>query len=257
MSVRSVTLLALDGLPLIGPTSDLSGEIGSALADAGLSLQDSDIVVVAQKVVSKAEARTVTLADVTPSARALELAHLTGKDPRFVEVVLSESTRVLRATMNVLIVEHRSGHVMANAGIDRSNVDDKAEAEETVLLLPEDPDRSAASLREKLEARSGAGIGVIVSDSFGRPWRLGTTGVAIGVSGPPALIDRRGDVDLFGRPLKVTEVAFADAVAAAATLVMGEGAEACPAVVVRGLDWPMTTQAAGDVLRPAAQDLFR
>lgn len=261
MSSQGVALHALTGMPLMEAGDNLCAAILASADRGGLQWHDGDILVVAQKVVSKIEGRTRRLAEVTPSERALELARQTGKDPRLVEAVLSESVGVLRAGRNVLIVEHRRGHIMANAGIDHSNVglirssDD--EFDDVILLLPKDPDRSAANLRADLTARSGVHVGVVVSDSFGRPWRLGTVGVAIGIAGPPALIDRRGDLDLFGRTLEVTEVAFADAVAAAATLVMGEGAEGCPAVVVRGLVWPDTGRTAADVLRPADQDMFR
>ena len=257
MSARSVSLTALDTIAMVAEGTDLAAEILGAAARAGLSLADGDIVVVAQKVVSKAEGRHLRLTTLTPSAEARELAGVTGKDPRLVEAVLAEARGVLRAKRNVLVVEHRLGHIMANAGIDRSNVAADPSDEDIVLLLPEDPDRSADALRRRLEAETGARLGVIVSDSFGRAWRLGTVGVAIGVSGPPAVIDRRGDPDLYGRPLQVTDVGFADAVAAAAVLAMGEAAEGAPVVVVRGLAWSPGGQTARDTLRPAAEDMFR
>jgi coenzyme F420-0:L-glutamate ligase/coenzyme F420-1:gamma-L-glutamate ligase len=252
-----VSIVPLTGMPAIGRGCDLAAEIRAALARQGMVLADGDILVVAQKIVSKAEGRMRRLSDFTPSARALELAGQTGKDPRHVEAVLSESRAVVRTAPNVLITEHRLGHIMANAGIDHSNVCAGPDADDTVLLLPEDPDGSARALRAALAPSPGSRVGVIVSDSFGRPWRLGTTGVAIGVAGPAALIDKRGETDLFGRMLQMTEVAFADSVAAAAVLVMGEAAEGCPAAVIRGLAWDDGDQGAADVLRDAKMNLFR
>lgn len=220
-------------------------------------LEDGDILVVAQKIVSKAEGRMQRLSAFTPSTQAHELARRTGKDPRYVQAVLSESRAVVRIAPNVLITEHRLGHIMANAGVDHSNIGAESEADDTILLLPEDPDRSARALRSALVPTPVSRIGVIVSDSFGRPWRLGTTGVAIGVAGPPSLIDKRGETDLYGRVLQMTEIAFADSVAAAAVLVMGEAAEGCPAVLIRGLAWDDGDQCAADVLRDAKMNLFR
>ncbi len=257
MHTRPVTLLALETMPTIAPGDDLSGEILAALQRADLALAEGDIVVVAQKVVSKAEARSVRLEGIEPSEQAQKLSRTTGKDPRLVEAILGESREVLRARENLLIVEHRLGHVMANAGIDRSNLDAEVSDDGLVLLLPEDPDRSARELRVRLEAAAGVRLGVIISDSVGRAWRLGTIGMAIGVAGPPALIDRRGDLDLYGRALQVTEVGFADAVASAAVLVMGEGNEGCPVVVARGLKWSESEQTTRDLLRPRSEDLFR
>lgn len=256
MSDLSLRLMALSGLPTIAPGDDLCGGIVAGLRRARLALEEGDIVVVAQKVVSKAEGRLARLDRVVPSERARALAEATGKDPRLVETVLGETAEVLRTGPNVLIVRHRLGHVMANAGIDRSNLDVPV-GEDVVLLLPADPDGSARSLRVGLEAACQVRLGVIISDSFGRPWRLGTVGTALGVAGPPAVIDRRGEPDRQGRPLEVTEVGFADSVAAAAVLVMGEGDEGCPVVVARGLDWRESGQGAADGLRPLAEDLFR
>jgi coenzyme F420-0:L-glutamate ligase/coenzyme F420-1:gamma-L-glutamate ligase len=250
-------MIGLDAIPMIAPGTDVAGEILAAAVRAGFEWATGDIVVVAQKIVSKAEGRLVRLDEIGPSPRAYALATMTGKDPRLVEMVLRESTEVLRARTNVLIVEHRLGHVMANAGIDRSNLDAAPDADDVVLLLPQDPDASAAAMRSRLEEATGVRLGVIISDSFGRPWRLGTVGTAIGVAGPPGVLDRRGDQDLFGRKLQITEVGFADAIAAAAVLVMGEGDEGCPAVVVRGRTWPESTQSARDILRPRSEDLFR
>lgn len=248
-----VELRALPGIGEVWPGCDLADLLSGAMAAAGLTLRPQDVLVVAQKAVSKAEGRFVDLAGVQPSARAFELAQVTGKDPRLVEVVLGESTEVLRAKPNVMITRHRLGLVMAQAGVDRSNVP----GADRVLLLPLDPDRSAAVLRERLMAIHDVEIGVIVSDSFGRPWRLGTTNVAIGAAGVPVLWDRRGETDREGRRLETTQVAWADAVASAAGIAMGEAAEGTPAVLVRGLRWSLAAQPARAVLRPTEEDMFR
>lgn len=246
-----VHLVALEGLPLIRPGDDLAALLVAALTGAGITLGDGDVLVLAQKIVSKAEGRLVRLADVTPSPEARRVAAEVNKDPALVELILSESRRIVRARPNVLIVEHRLGLIMANAGIDQSNV-----ADGFALLLPEDPDASAARLRARL-APEGARVGVVINDSFGRPWRRGTTGVAIGAAGLPALVDRRGEADLYGRPLQVTMIAFADEIAASASLLMGPAAEARPAVLLRGLDWRAAANPAAHLIRPASEDLFR
>lgn len=250
---------ALTGLPEITPGADLAAMVCAAAQRLGTSIADGSILVVAQKIVSKSEGRFVRLADVSPSPRARELAACTGKDERLVELILSESSTVLRACPGVLIVRHRLGHVMANAGIDRSNVPGGG-ADDTVLLLPADPDRSAAGMRARIHALSGADASVIISDSFGRPWRNGVVNVAIGVAGLPSLVDRRGEHDRHGRRLEVTQIAFADAVSAAAALVMGEGAEGTPAVIADGLgtrypDAPRCDSKA--LIRPLEEDLFQ
>ncbi len=255
--MRRVDLIALSGLPRVTPGMNLAELILAAAERDGLTWTEGDIVVVAQKIVSKAEGRIVRLADVRPSEKARELALRTNKDARLVELVLRESTKVLRERLNVLIVEHQLGHVMANAGIDRSNVDAAPDDDDIALLLPADPDASAAQVRAELQASVGVNLGVIISDSFGRAWRLGTVGVAIGVAGPPALLDRRGAPDLFGRSLQITEIGYADAVAAAAVLLMGEADEGSPVVVARGLEWTETDQTSRNLLRPREQDLFR
>lgn len=253
-------LIALPGMPEVAPGADLATLISAGLAAAGEQLQLGDILVVAQKIVSKAENRYVELAGVTPSARALEIARRVAKDPRIIEVILGESRAVLRQVPGILIVEHRLGFVMANAGVDASNIwHEDAEAVERVLLLPVDPDASAARLAAALGARTGVAPGVVINDSVGRAWRQGTVGIALGSHGFPALLDRRGERDLFGRVLRVTEVALADQVAAAAALVQGEAAEGRPVVLVRGLAWPASAPAlpARALLRPREQDLFR
>lgn len=243
-------------VPMIAPGDDLAALLVAALKTGGHNLSDRDAVVVAQKIVSKAEGRLVDLATVEPSTKAVELARATDKDSRLVEVILSESTEVIRHRPGVLIVEHRSGVVMANAGVDRSNV--KASGmKEPVLLLPKDADASAALLKAALDRAFEANLAVVISDSVGRAWRNGTVGLALGCAGLPALDDRRGTADLFGRTLEVTEVALADSVAAAAALVMGEGAEGRPLAVVRGLDWRGAPSGAGALIRAKALDLFR
>jgi coenzyme F420-0:L-glutamate ligase / coenzyme F420-1:gamma-L-glutamate ligase len=254
-SARALTLTALREFPEVLPGSDLAGLLIAGLARSALSLGAADVLIVAQKIVSKAEGRYVELDSVTPGSRALELAAVTGKDARLIELVLAESTEVLRARRDVLIVRHRLGFVMANAGIDRSNL--SAHERERVLLLPSDPDASARQLRAALAERLGSDCGLIISDSFGRPWRRGVVNVAIGAAGVASLIDRRGERDRAGRRLEVTEVALADALAAAAGLLMGEAAESTPAVLVQGVRPAGPEQPARALLRPLEEDLFR
>jgi coenzyme F420-0:L-glutamate ligase/coenzyme F420-1:gamma-L-glutamate ligase len=249
-------LVGLPGVPHIGAGADLGALTAAALARAGIVLQDGDVLVFAQKIVSKAEGRRVDLATVTPGARALEVAQIAQKDPRLVELVLRESRRIVRVAKEVLIVEHRLGLIMANAGIDQSNVAEPGGGE-YALLLPEDPDASAARLREHLRSHTGAAPGVLISDSFGRPWRIGTVGVAIGCAGFPATLDLRGQPDLHGRPLRVTVVGHADEIASAASVVMGQAGEGRPVVLVRGLASHAPVQNAAALLRPPDLDLFR
>lgn len=260
-AARALSLFALPGIPMVRPGDDLAALVADGFARAGAAAEAGDVLVVAQKIVSKSEGRYADLASVAPGARARALAARTEKDPRLVELILRESRRVLRHRPGVIVVEHRLGFVMANAGIDGSNVE-PAGAEERVLLLPRDPDASARRLRRALEARLGAACAVIVNDSVGRAWRVGTVGLALGAAGLPALLDLRGRDDLFGRPLAVTQVALADELAAAASLLQGEADEGTPAVVVRGLVAPGragpvrdTTGAA--LIRGRADDLFR
>jgi coenzyme F420-0:L-glutamate ligase / coenzyme F420-1:gamma-L-glutamate ligase len=251
-----ITLVPLCGIKLVEPGDDLGAIAAAAFSANELAPQDGDVLVVAQKIVSKAEGRYVDVATVEPSERAIELARQLDKDPRFIEVVLSEARRVVRHRPGLLIVEHRLGLVMANAGIDHSNLP-TADGAERVLLLPKDPDGSAHALREYLLGAFGKHIGIIISDSFGRPWRKGTVGVALGAAGLPALIDLRGHPDLFGRALQVTETGFADEIAAAAGLLMGQADEAVPMVMVRGLGWSAPEVPASALIRPAEHDLFR
>jgi len=253
----TASLIALSDLPLIKPGDDLAALLAVGLERRiGKLLSAGDVLVVAQKIVSKAEGRYVDLARVEPGAEAERLARETDKDPRLVQVILDESRRVVRHRPGVLIVEHRLGYVMANAGVDRSNVD-PAMGEEPVLLLPRDPDASAASLRDKLAAYFGITPAVIISDSFGRAWRSGTTGIALGAAGLPSLIDMRGHDDLYGRTLRVTEIGYADEIAAAASLLMGQADEAHPAVLLRGLMWSAQSRPAKALIRAAEEDLFR
>ena len=254
--MTSLELIALQGLPLIRAGDDLGELIASALKRNGVTPRAGDVLVVAQKIVSKAEGRVVDLATVEPSAKALALAAEVDKDPRLVEVILSESVRVVRAHRGVMIVEHKLGFIMANAGVDQSNVA-PVDGSPRVLLLPENPDRTAETLRRGLKAATGVDVAVIINDSFGRPWRQGTVGVAIGVAGLPALIDLRGQPDLFGRKLEATVIGYADEIAAAASLQMGQADEATPAVLIRGLSWSAPQSTAASIIRSPNEDLFR
>ncbi len=255
MAPTSLSLKALAGLPLVKPGDDLGDLLTAALRRNEIEPRSKDVVVVAQKIVSKAEGRFADLNSVKPSSRALKLAEETGKDPRLIEVILSESNEVIRTRADVLIVEHRLGFVMANAGVDQSNVDNDGTGK--VLLLPLDPDASAAALKARLDREFGVDLAVIINDSFGRPWRMGVVGVALGAAGFPVLRNMIGTEDLFGRKLRVTEIAVADEIAAAASLLMGQGAEGLPAVHLRGLDWDDKASAASKLLRPKELDMFR
>lgn len=257
---NQITLTALQDLPLVKYGDDLCSQITDSLARESLALRDGDIIVVAQKIISKAEGRTVDLNTVIPGKRALELAKETQKDARVVELILGESKSIVRKKKGVMIVEHNHGWIMANAGIDASNVGSKG-TEENVLLLPRNPEESATNLRNAMIHRHGCDVAVVISDSFGRPWRLGTTGVAIGAAGLPSLWDRRGEVDLFGRELVVTQQAIADEVATAASLLQGQTAEGRPVVHMRGLEFGNHASAchrpASDLIRDIAEDMFR
>ncbi len=258
--MSQLQLLAIPGLPLVEPMdpAGFATLIGQALRAAGELPVAGDVIALAQKIVSKAEGRRIALNTVTPSARALDIAARADKDPRVVELILRESRSILRVTPGVIITEHNTGVILANAGIDRSNL---AGSDDHALLLPVDPDASAATLQAHLQAAFGVQLGVIITDSIGRPWRRGTVGTAIGVGGVLALNDLRGTTDLFGRTLQVSEVAVADSLAAAAVLVMGEAAEGTPLVLIRGgyaQSGPhQGGQTARTALRPAAEDLFR
>jgi coenzyme F420-0:L-glutamate ligase/coenzyme F420-1:gamma-L-glutamate ligase len=249
-----LSVAALAGIPLVRPDDSVGDLIVQGLASSGLALQRGDIVVIAQKLVSKAEGRQVDLRGVTPSARAAALAAEVGKDPRLVELILRESTEVVRHRKGVLVVAHRSGTVLANAGIDASNV---AGDDHCVLLLPEDCNRSCHDIRARLLARTGVEPAVIIIDSLGRAWRNGTVGMALGSAGLPALLDLRGRPDLFGRALKSTQVGLADEIAAAASRLRGPADEGTPVVLLRGLDVPAADGNASDLIRDRSLDLFR
>ena len=262
MASAPLVVQPLPGLPEIRRGDDLATLILAALRRADLALQAGDVLVVAQKIVSKAEGRSVDLTTITPSSKAVELAARVQKDARFVEVVLSESAEVVRAAPGVLVTRHRLGFVMANAGIDRSNVpaEDATRPEDTVLLLPVDCDGSAARLRARITALAPLGAAepaVVISDSFGRPWRQGVVNIALGVAGLPALRDLRGGLDREGRSLQMTQVAVADALAAVAGLARGEAAEGMPVVHVRGLDISGPLSDGQSLIRPPDEDLFR
>jgi coenzyme F420-0:L-glutamate ligase/coenzyme F420-1:gamma-L-glutamate ligase len=252
----AISMIAIPGIPAIRPGDDLARILGDALEAAALPPGPGDVLVVTHKIVSKAEGRYVALAEITPSARAHELAAATGKDPALVQVILAEARAILRVRPGLIIAEHRSGMVLANAGVDHSNVPGGAEGER-VLLLPQDPDASCAALRAALRQRFDADLAVVVSDSVGRAWRNGVVGLALGAAGLPALLDLRGRRDLEGRELRVTQVGLADAIAAAAQLLMGEADEGRPAVLVRGVTWDSPPLPAAALVRDPELDLFR
>ncbi|MBI5954270.1 MAG: coenzyme F420-0:L-glutamate ligase [Chloroflexi bacterium] len=254
----TLSLTTLQNIPLIRQNDNLADILLSSLAETKIGLQNDDILILAQKVVSKAEGRIRNLAEVIPSARAVELAEKTQKDARVVELMLQESNEILRTRVGAIIVEHKLGFVCANAGIDHSNVAGLGnEKEEYVLLLPENPDESARRVRDEIRQRTGTNIGVMIIDSHGRAWRNGTVGICIGLSGIPAVLDERGWKDLFGYTLQVTVVGVADELAAAASLMMGQAAEGTPAVHVRGFPYPLGEGSLKELLRPKEQDMFR
>ena len=251
--MKKAEILAIAGLPRFRHGDDVAAAITAALAKQCRPGGD-DILVVSHKILSKAQGRVVSLASLTPSPEARQLAEATGKEPSFAEAVLRESRSIVRHRPGVIIAEHRLGMVMANAGIDRSNVPGTGDL---VLMLPEDPDGDAEAIRAHLHRHFGASIGVVIADSAGRAWRNGVVGMAIGAAGLPALVDLRGQADLEGRPLEVTEVGFADQIASAAHLIMGEADEACPVVLIRGLSWRAPDRPAADLIRDPAMDMFR
>ena len=264
-----LTLTPLAGIPLIQPGDNLADIILTALQSSNIILKDDDILVLAQKIVSKAEGRHVNLSTVDPSIRAVVFAVEADKDPRLVELILQESSEVMRVRPGLMIVEHRLGFVCANAGIDHSNVSfplskrdglavgEDSSGEEWVLLLPENPDGTAADLQQKFEAEAGVCLGVMIIDSHGRAWRNGTVGVTIGFSGVPGVVDKRGETDLFGYELRATEIGAADELAAAASLMMGQVAEGMPVVHVRGFPYPLRKAGLDELLRSKDKDLFR
>jgi coenzyme F420-0:L-glutamate ligase/coenzyme F420-1:gamma-L-glutamate ligase len=248
----TLAIIPVHGIPEVRPKDDLVGLLQSALAAAGEGLRDGDVLVVAQKVVSKSEGRLVRLSDVVPGERALAMAKESGKDPRQLEVVLGETKQIIRWERGVLISETHHGFVCANAGVDRSN----AGALDTVVLLPVDPDASAARIREEIAQRAGVSVGVVITDTFGRAWREGHTNIAIGIAGLPALKRYMGQRDPEGYELRVTEIAVADEIAGAAELVMGK-LDRCPVAIVRGLTFEDSDETAHEYVRPAARDMFR
>jgi len=266
----ALTLTPLKDIPIIRQGDDLADIIVNSLSQSNLAIEDNDIFVLAQKVVSKAEGRMVNLTTVTPSPRAIELGAQIEKDARLVELILQESKSVVRTRPGTIIVEHKLGFICANAGIDHSNVaplhlppnslilgGEKEGGEDWVLLLPENPDQSANEIRAKIESITNKKIGVMIIDSHGRAWRIGTEGVCIGLSGIPGVIDERGWKDLFDYTLRITVVGVADELAAAASLVMGQAAEGTPIVHVRGFPYPLREGSLKELIRPKEQDLFR
>ncbi len=252
--MREMSFLSLPDIPMIQTGDDLVEILLQSLEKAQIGLQDGDVLVLAQKIVSKAEGRWVNLETVSPRPEAEALAAETEKDPRLVEMILRECRQVIRKRPGLIITEHNLGFISANAGIDHSNV---MGSENWVLLLPEDPSASAGRLRERLEQASGAKIGVLVIDSHGRAWRNGTVGITIGLSGVPGVVDRRGELDLFGYELRATIVGAADELAAGASLLMGQVDEATPVVLVRGFPYPLREAGLDEILREEEQDLFR
>lgn len=251
-------LQPVPNVPLIQAGDDLTHIIVSKCAEARIQIAEGDIFVLAQKIVSKAEGRLIHLSEVEPSTEAKRLSLETGKDARFVELVLRESSSVLRSRPGLMITEHRLGFVCANAGIDHSNVAGNWGApDDWVLLLPEDPDGSAAAIQQRLQAEYNVRLGVMVIDSHGRAWRMGTVGTAIGVANVPGLEDLRGKPDLFGYHLRITQIAAADELAAAASLVMGQADEGTPLVHVRGFPYPLRKSGMAELIRNKKLDLFR
>jgi len=251
-------LTPLSNIPLIQIGDPLAKIILSSLLENEIRLHDGDIIVIAQKIVSKSEGRMVDLSSINPSPDANILATRSEKKPQLVELILRESRSVLRVRPGTIVVEHRLGFICANAGIDHSNVAGNwTETNEWVLLLPENPDYSANMIRREMEETTGARLGVLIIDSHGRAWRMGTVGVAIGLSGLPGLVDLRGKPDLYGYTLRITQVGAADELAAAASLIMGQAAEGTPVVHVRGFPYPLQEGELKEIIRPKDQDMFR
>jgi coenzyme F420-0:L-glutamate ligase/coenzyme F420-1:gamma-L-glutamate ligase len=253
--LNQVTFTALSGVPLVEPGDNLAQIIADGVARSSVAIAAGDVFVVAQKIVSKAEDRYLALSDLVPSPQAISLASQVGKDPAYLQAVLSESTSIVRTAPNVVIVEHRLGFVMANAGIDESNIEQTGNGR--VLLLPENPDATCDALKAELEKVYGVPLGIIINDSFGRPWRNGVVGVAVGSAGVPSLQDLIGTRDLFGREMRVTQIALADELASAASLVMGQAAESQPIVHVRGFKIDAPDKPASALVRARKGDLFR
>ena len=255
MAVRQ-SLIALESLPHFAAGDDLAAAILAAAQREDTPLRSGDVLVVAQKIVSKAEGRLVRLASVEPSPEARALAAASAKDPRLVELILRESVEIVRCIPGLIVARHRLGVVLANAGVDQSNIA-SPDGDESALLWPLDPDASARSLRRRIAEEAGADVAVVVNDSLGRAWRNGTIGTAIGVAGVAGVVDRRGERDLFGRVLRSTEVAQADEIAAAASSLMGQGDEGRPAVILRGFSLILRCASARELVRELSTDLFR
>lgn len=252
----TLELIPLGDFPLVEPGQDVGELIATSLGENGLELKAGDVLIIAQKIISKAEGRYVRLADVVPGPEAVSLAEQAEKDPRQMELVLRESKEVVKVRPGVVIVEHRNGYVHANAGIDKSNIPDEP-GDPQVLLLPNNPDSSAQILLDTLSCSSGVAVKIIINDSFGRAWRNGTVGVAIGTAGFQPLFNQVGEPDLYGKLLEVTESAVADELAAAASLVMGQAAEGCPVVLARGLNLQAADTGSRALIRDKSQDMFR
>ncbi|MDP7331994.1 MAG: coenzyme F420-0:L-glutamate ligase [SAR324 cluster bacterium] len=255
-SIKAIKLIPIEGIPLVKPCDDLPGIIIKSTNSSKIEWFEGDILVIAQKIISKAEGRLVNLKQIEPSKRAIELGSVTEKDPRLVELILQESTKVIRYRKGVLVVQNDHGIILANAGIDRSNLEQDQE-QDWVLLLPKDPDLSAKKIHQELLAKTGLHLGVIINDSIGRAWRNGTIGTAIGVAGLPAIVDLRGRKDLFGNPLRVSEEAVADELASAASLIQGQADEALPVVLIQGFQSLTANIPASGLIRPQETDLFQ
>ena len=254
-TAQAIKLIPLEGIPLVKPGDDLPGIILKSAHSSKIEWFEGDILIIAQKIVSKAEGRLVNLKQIEPSKRSIELGSLTEKDPRLVELILQESKKVIRYRKGVLVVQNDHGVILANAGIDHSNLEQDQE-QDWVLLLPKDPDLSAKIIHQELMEKTGLHLGVIINDSIGRAWRNGTIGTAIGVAGLPAIVDLRGRKDLFGNPLRVSEEAVADELASAASLIQGQADEALPVVLIQGFQSQTANIPASGLIRPKETDLF-
>jgi coenzyme F420-0:L-glutamate ligase/coenzyme F420-1:gamma-L-glutamate ligase len=263
MTSSILKLTPVEDFPLISPGDDLVEITLAALRNSNIRLNDHDILVLAQKIVSKAEGRLVDLNMIEdPAIKSVVYAAEADKDPRLVELIMRESNELIRIRPGLIIVEHRLGFICANAGIDHSNVAPPPDAknqnqEDWVLLLPQNPDASAAAFRKEIESKLGVQIGVLIIDSHGRAWRNGIVGVTIGISGVPGIVDKRGEIDLFGSELRATEISAADELAAAASLMMGQVAEGTPVIHVRGFPYQLRESSLNEILRPKENDLFR
>tara|TARA_B100001123_G_scaffold386889_1_gene461719 strand:- start:454 stop:1260 length:807 start_codon:yes stop_codon:yes gene_type:complete len=261
-NTNSLTLVALDGFPLVSPGDDISALILQSVKNSNLRLESGDILVIAQKIISKSEERFVRLSEINPSKSATELAELTGKDPSLIELILSESHKIIRYRPGVIVAENKNGVVLANAGIDHSNVGGESRKGQ-VLLLPKNPDKSAKAIREELQKLTKVKIAVIINDSIGRAWRNGTIGTALGISGMPAILDLRGQSDLFGNPLIVSEQAIADEISSAASLLQGQTDGRRPVVLIRGYEIDTLKNSnnssigVSTLIRPKEKDMFR